>query len=475
MTRPQFIHLIVLVATGLALSPAPSYAQNGQPYWASTGPVNANIFFQTLVFDDGFGDGLYLLALNPGGGGGTYQSIFRWRSGMWEVIANRDERGLSLYTNLTHMVVLELDGTKALYLVGVDEVRWHDPAVVNGIAGVAFVCWTKRWTGATWVPGPPGFAVGNPDEPYPRRWPVMSLDLGDGPRVYGMLAETPYSSNFQVARWTGGNWEVIGAASGGHSVVTLIPFDDGHGLSLYAFGDFTAMNGISARGFARWDGQQWHAPYPGLVTRQSSDFNCVTFDDGSGPALYCANGGGWINGQEPGFLNKWDGQTWSIIPSIIVPPKTLTTINGIAVFDDGRAPALYITGGWGNVQGVAASGIARFDGTTWEPLGAGIPYPQHGPRPNSLQVMHDPRRGPSLFVGATRAGGGIVPKYAQWVGSPNCYADCDLDRVLTVADFVCFIGMFAAQDPYANCTVDATIDVADFVCYQTRFAAGCGP
>ncbi|MFN0131565.1 MAG: GC-type dockerin domain-anchored protein [Phycisphaerales bacterium] len=473
MSRPLIIHLIVLVAAGLVLSPAPSYAQNSQPYWASTGPVNANIFFQTLVFNDGFGDGLYLMALNPGGGGGTYTGIFRWRSGTWEVIAKRGERGLSLYIGLYGMVVLDLDGTRSLYLYGADDARTNDPA--SGIA-VNYHGWIKRWTGIEWVPTHDGLVVGPlPGETGMEGWPVMTLNLGDGPRVYGTLAQSLKSSYYDVTRWTGDNWEVIGAVTGGFGPLTLVPFDDGNGLALYAFGDFTAINGVQARRFAKWDGQQWHAPYPGLVTRESSDFNCVTFDDGSGPALYCSNGGGWINGQGPGFLNKWDGTTWSIIPSVIVPPKTLTTVNGIAVFDDGRGPALYITGGWGNVQGVAASGIARFDGKTWEPLGAGIPYPQHGPRPNSLQVMNDPRRGPSLFVGATMAGAGVVPKYAQWVGCPNCYADCDLDRTLTVADFVCYVNMFAAKDPYANCTVDATIDIADFICYQTKFAAGCGP
>jgi hypothetical protein len=54
-----------------------------------------------------------------------------------------------------------------------------------------------------------------------------------------------------------------------------------------------------------------------------------------------------------------------------------------------------------------------------------------------------------------------------------CYADCDDNQVLTVADFGCFQTRFAAADPEADCNADGRLTVADFGCFQTEFVAGC--
>ncbi|MFN0134187.1 MAG: PQQ-dependent sugar dehydrogenase [Phycisphaerales bacterium] len=71
-------------------------------------------------------------------------------------------------------------------------------------------------------------------------------------------------------------------------------------------------------------------------------------------------------------------------------------------------------------------------------------------------------------------GGGEVYKIV-----PRCLADCTGGTeppVLSVNDFICFLNLFAAQDPFANCdgsTIPPTLNVSDFVCYLNRFAAGC--
>ncbi len=54
-----------------------------------------------------------------------------------------------------------------------------------------------------------------------------------------------------------------------------------------------------------------------------------------------------------------------------------------------------------------------------------------------------------------------------------CYADCNLDGTLTVADFGCFQTKFVAGDPYADCNTSGSLTVADFGCFQTKFVVGC--
>jgi hypothetical protein len=55
----------------------------------------------------------------------------------------------------------------------------------------------------------------------------------------------------------------------------------------------------------------------------------------------------------------------------------------------------------------------------------------------------------------------------------GCYADCNADGALTVADFGCFQTRFVVGDPYADCNADGTLTVADFGCFQTKFVVGC--
>ncbi|MCC6661929.1 MAG: hypothetical protein IT437_13705, partial [Phycisphaerales bacterium] len=81
------------------------------------------------------------------------------------------------------------------------------------------------------------------------------------------------------------------------------------------------------------------------------------------------------------------------------------------------------------------------------------------------------------------AGGGLGRGLVQYVGckTGNCYADCNRDGALTIADFTCFQAKFAAFDPYANCNKDAFgppagvygINISDFGCFLTKYALGC--
>ncbi len=56
---------------------------------------------------------------------------------------------------------------------------------------------------------------------------------------------------------------------------------------------------------------------------------------------------------------------------------------------------------------------------------------------------------------------------------PPCYADCDENGSLTIADFTCFQFFFVGQDPYADCNGTGGLTVADFTCFQAAFVAGC--
>ena len=58
-------------------------------------------------------------------------------------------------------------------------------------------------------------------------------------------------------------------------------------------------------------------------------------------------------------------------------------------------------------------------------------------------------------------------------GQGGCYADCNADGSLNLADFGCFQTKFALGDAYADCNGDGARNLSDFGCFTTKFALGC--
>jgi hypothetical protein len=100
-------------------------------------------------------------------------------------------------------------------------------------------------------------------------------------------------------------------------------------------------------------------------------------------------------------LYLWDGKQWSVAAMFYGPSL-------MAVFDLAFVGnTLYAAGTFTNVNGVAANGLAKWDGTTWSSIGfTGIPY--------TLAVD-----GNNLYVGGTytNAGGVTTTNIGYWDGS----------------------------------------------------------
>jgi hypothetical protein len=81
-------------------------------------------------------------------------------------------------------------------------------------------------------------------------------------------------------------------------------------------------------------------------------------------------------------------------------------VRSLAVYDDGSGPALYAGGTFNIAGGVAAERIAKWNGSSWAPLGSGV---SGGASTNVMAlVVHDDGGGPALYAGGTFtvAGGG---------------------------------------------------------------------
>jgi hypothetical protein len=163
------------------------------------------------------------------------------------------------------------------------------------------------------------------------------------------------------------------------AIYCLLVFDDGSGPALYAGGSFARAGGVTANGLARWNGHEWAALGSG-ISDSTGGFACVyalaAFDDGSGPALYAGGQFTSVDGVAAQGVARWNGAGWSACGA---SPQGNAALG---VFDDGTGPALYAGG----------NSLMRWNGSSWSSVGS--------PPPGRISSMcvHDDGSGPQLYV-----------------------------------------------------------------------------
>jgi hypothetical protein len=126
---------------------------------------------------------------------------------------------------------------------------------------------------------------------------------------------------------------------------------------------------------------------------------CV-FDDGSEEALFVAGGFGNVDGLPATGFAKWNGTQWSGLQG------TSGVIWSLAVFDDGTGPALFAGGDFTNVGPYASYYVAKWNGS-WFP---GYMVGGTNPEVRALGVFDDGTgSGSSLYLGTSSAVSGGVP------------------------------------------------------------------
>jgi trimeric autotransporter adhesin len=194
--------------------------------------------------------------------------------------------------------------------------------------------------------------------------------------------------------------------------------DDGdgpHPTELYAGGTFTEAGGSPVGNIAKWDGENW--------VPMGDGFNgwvntlAVYDDDGDGPHPQALYAGGLFTKSGDTVVNnvaKWNGTKW-----VAIGQGVGDEVNALVVYDPPGAPkaGLYAGGVFNDAGGNPAEHIARWDGSAWSALGAGvdniveclIPVDLDGAGPGT----------PVLCVGGRfyNAGGQSHKFFATWSGS----------------------------------------------------------
>lgn len=407
------------------------------------------------VYDDGSGPQLVAGGHFMAAGGQEMRRVARWNGASWSTLGNGIGLGVPDQTHVASLLAFDSGSGPELYATGSFQqgapflygiARWTGSAWVplgeglsnssfndgrgsclslydEGSGPALFVGGTfqrsgavgmpniGRWDGAAWSQVGSGFS--GPATPEVRA--AAEFDDGSGPALYvgGSFLGLAGVASPAIVRSQGGTWSSVGSglrhANGTPQVSDLEVFDSGTGAALFAAGSFTSSAGVSLQGLARWDGSAWSALAGGTLLAPGTSGLIVrslkAHDDGLGPALFAA---GNFSSPVQG-IGRWNGATWWSLGGVFGDVQTL------AVHDDGSGPALYAAGGFTHIGGVAAAGIARWDGGAWSPVGAGIT--SSGGRIFALAV-HDAGNGPQLHAGGSFAemGGQAAANVARWDG-----------------------------------------------------------
>jgi len=371
-----------------------------------TGLTGGNIHADALAVHDPDGAGPIAPSLYVGGhfvgAGGFGPNLARWTGTAWA------SAGTSGWSSVSALASIDHDGADPnppiLYAGG-----HHVAPIDNSIA---------RYDGTTWS----GVAGGVDDL-------VLSLsgihEHGPGPGaeqlyVGGEFAHAGGLSANRVARFDGVAWSALGSGIQGYRVHAMTRFDEDESgplpARLYVAGAFSAAGSIAARHLARWDGSIWSTLQGGA---NSVIHDLIAFDpDGGGPAdaalIACGDftraGGSLAN-----RIARYDGASWSNLGNGLSGPSC----KALCLFDDdgpGPNPTALYVGGDIVVSGTS-SGVAKWDGTTWLPLGSGL-----GGRVHALCVFDGDGSGPNqpeLVAAGTFYPWGSPPirNVAKWNGT----------------------------------------------------------
>ncbi len=289
-------------------------------------------------------------------------------------------------------------GPQPNYLVAAGFIKTAGGVSVNGIA---------RWDGSSWS------AIPGDSQPSNNYGYVTTWDPdGDGPTAAYLIGGS--SSLVGYYRWNGTNRVFVSFQPYNGAVRTGTRFDaDGSGPELERLvlaGEFTTIGGVAARRVAMWNGMAW-LPFGGGLGGPTTGTESVralaTYDpdgpDGSAPPeLYAAGNFTLAEGLPVSGIARWNGISWLPLGAATVGGITIDALVAVGLGPNGTAPLRLVVGGaFTTFAGIPAQRVAVWDGAAWS--GPGSEFPTSAVL--SLGAL-DPDAGgpaePAILVGSSR-------------------------------------------------------------------------
>jgi hypothetical protein len=347
--------------------------------WSPLAGGNPNTIVQTIKI---FGTNIFVGGLFTTNGGLQVKGITRWDGSGWQAFGSGVTGG-----TFPGVAAIEYDGAN-LYVGG----SFTQAGGVNA-TNVA------RWNGTSWS------ALGNG---LPGSGSVSALARYGGYLYAGGGFTNAALGITNLAKWDGSAWSAVG--TGANLTVRDLLSD---GANLYVGGDFTKIAGQAINRIAKWDGVSWSslgAGVQGFGAGASPGIYKMSFD--AQGRLFIAGNFNQVSGVGVSHVAGWDGANWFALGG--ATSKGMTHFSGQVqgLYSDGLN--LYAGGVFTEGGSAIVNGVARWDGTSWSPVGNVI----NGQLPSAVARTFVTGGG-YLYAGGsfTNIGGTAAKRIAQWDGS----------------------------------------------------------
>lgn len=321
-------------------------------YWSTLGTgVGWNYYYSSVNSLASHNGELYAGGNFSTAGSVSVNNIAKWNGTTWSDVGNGIEG--TVYS------LLEFNGE--LYAGG-----WFQTAggaTANNIA---------KWNGSNWI------NIGSSECNLIKSLAVYNGELyAAGHFNFPGYPGYPYGS--PIAKWNGTNWSAFGPQSVDYTIsIECMAVYNGE---LYAAGSYYQIGGGGVPEFYRiskWNGSDWITvlTIPATYTLDGAlgDILSMTVYNGE---LYASGNFGIIIDSIPAYhIAKWNGTNWSAAGSGINPASwpygfdgsTYSYVKTLSVYNG----SLYAGGRFDSSGTIATRNIAKWDGTNWSALAAGV-------------------------------------------------------------------------------------------------------
>ncbi|WP_156109046.1 two-component regulator propeller domain-containing protein [Hymenobacter sp. APR13] len=205
-----------------------------------------------------------------------------------------------------------------------------------------------------------------------------------------------------IAKWDGINWTALGVGIRG-KVVALSVSSNG---TVYAGGYFTTAGGVVANNVAKWDGTSWTGLGSGINGNPILNRCIKSLALDGNDNLYAGGDFTTAGGISANNIAKWNGTTWTALGAGLTG-TSIACVDAVAIDNNG---ILYAGGGFYLTGGTSVNSIAKWEGTAWTSLGTGIS--------GNVYALATDGSGNVYVGGSFDIAGGIPAKnIAKWNGT----------------------------------------------------------
>jgi trimeric autotransporter adhesin len=284
------------------------------------------------------------------------------------------------------------------------------------MAGAASAINVAQWNGSDWLPVGSGISDTNCGGGT-----ISALAFDNVGNLYASLTSICGlgSYAYMVSQWNGGAWSVLDSGQIGYASVDIgnFPLVSAPNGNLYVGGSFSTMGEVAANNIAAWDGNNWLAlggPFLIDISYEPGPLSVLAFDNHGNLYAGCFEGN-VFGGPIANGIAEWNGTTWSALGSGVAYDYDDYEVNALACDSSGN---LYAGGAFTTAGGLGATNVAKWNGSTWSALGAGVGSVDAGGYNSYVNTLVcDGAQ--NLYAGGlfASAGGVSANAIAKWDGS----------------------------------------------------------